>query len=493
MDPAPTFYIERDGAALAYQVVGDGPVDVLYFNELPLHLDLFWTDPHMHHALERDALYSRAIHVQRRGFGLSDQIAYTPTIEQQADDLRAVMDAVGVERAALVGMWGTSAPVAMVAAQSPERVSGLVLYSPVVFGLAALEDRHGWEAADVENVFDGLRRAFAEWGTGRLIGELDPAIDTAFNRRLVGMLERSSATPAAAASYLESLLELDARDVLRSVQVPTRVLWSPTNSLPEAYGRYVASLIPSATFHLLLQTPPGTTLGQSLIPTMEHLEEVATGSSHQAEAERYLGTVLFTDLVSSTELLAAVGDVAYQDLRAAHERQIRLVVEDAGGELISVTGDGTLSVFDGPTKAVRVAEAICRQADEDGISVRCGVHTGEVQRDGRNITGMTVHIGARVGAAAGAGEVMVSRTVHDLVAGSGLGFSSRGEHELKGVPGSWELFVVGPSEEPPDGTLSGGSIQTPMDKVAVQAARRAPGLLRTAMRVANAVERRRAR
>ncbi len=493
MDPAPTHYIDRDGAALAYQVIGDGPVDVLYFNEMPLHLDLFWTDPDMHHALERDALYSRAIHFQRRGFGLSDQITYTPTVEQQADDVRAVMDAVGVERAAMVGMWGTGGPAAMVAAQTPERVSGLVLYSPFGFGLGAIEDRHGWEPAEFEGVMDGLRRAFGDWGSGLLMEALDPVLDTPFNRRLIGMLERSSATPAAAWSYYEWLCELDVRDVLRSVKVPTRVLWSPTNTVPEAYGRYMTELIPGATFHLLPRMPAGASLGQSLIPTMEHLEEVATGNPHQVEAERYLGTVLFTDVVSSTELLARVGDAKYRDLRAGHERQVRLAVEEAGGELVSVTGDGTMSVFDGPTKAVRVAEAICRQAEGDGIAVRCGAHTGEVQRDGRNITGMTVHIGARVGAAAGAGEVLVSRTVHDLVFGSGLSFASRGEHDLKGVPGRWELFAVTHAGEQADSLPRDESMKTSMDKLAIQAARRTPGLSRAALRVANALERRRAR
>jgi class 3 adenylate cyclase len=493
MDPVPTQYVDRDGAALAYQVIGDGPVDVLYFQEISLHLDLFWTDPDMHHALERDTLYARAIHFQRRGFGLSDQIGYVPTVEQQADDVRAIMDAVGVQRATLFGMYGTSAPMAMVAAQSPERVNGLVLFSPFALGVKALEELHGWERADIQNAIDRLRFAYASWGSGRMVEFADPVLDTPFNVRLMALLERSSATPSAARSYFESLLEMDVRDVLRSVQVPTRVVWPPTALLPEAYGRYMAELIPTATFHLLRRTPAGASLGQSLVPTMEHIEEVATGRRHHADADRFLGTALFTDVVSSTELLATVGDAKYQDMRAAHERLVRVTTEESGGRLLSVMGDGTLSVFDGPTTAVRCAESICRDAQANGMPVRCGVHTGEMQRDGMNVTGMTVHIGARVGSAAGPGEVLVSRTVHDLVVGSGLTFASRGEHELKGVQGAWELFALTDAGAQPEDLPEESSMQTPVDKMVLQTARTAPAFVRAAVRLGNAIERRRAR
>ena len=203
--------------------------------------------------------------------------------------------------------------------------------------------------------------------------------------------------------------------------------------------------------------------------------------------------MLFTDVVDSTELLASVGDAAYREMRSSHERLVRLAVDDGGGELVNVSGDGTLSVFDGPTKAVRCAETICRDAAAAGIEVRCGVHTGEIERDGINVTGMTVHIGARVGAAADAGEVLVSRTVHDLVVGSGLTFASRGEHELKGIPGSWELFAVAHAGDQSGSLPVEKSIQTPLDKLALESARRAPAISRAAVRMANALERRRAR
>ena len=224
----------------------------------------------------------------------------------------------------------------------------------------------------------------------------------------------------------------------------------------------------------------------------DHLEEVVTGTTHPTEVDRFLGTVLFTDVVSSTELLEQVGDATYRQMRADHERMVRLDVESSGGRLMTVTGDGTLSVFDSPTKAVRCAEAICRDAEDAGISVRAGIHTGELEHAAMNVTGLTVHIGARVGAAAEPGQVFVSRTVHDLVAGSGLTFASRGEHELKGVSGAWELFAVTHAGEPDD-LPHEESMQTSMDKMVLQTARRAPWLARTAVRLGNARERRRAR
>jgi class 3 adenylate cyclase len=225
----------------------------------------------------------------------------------------------------------------------------------------------------------------------------------------------------------------------------------------------------------------------------DRLEELATGARHSADSDRFLGTVLFTDVVSSTELLERVGDAAYRQLRSNHERSVRLAVETSGGRLITVIGDGTFSVFDSPTKAVRCAAAICRDAEEAGLTVRAGIHTGELEHDALNVTGLTVHIGARVGAAADPGQVLVSRTVRDLVAGSGLTFASRSEQQLKGVSGMWELFAVTHAGEQQEDLPPEDSMQTSMDKLALQAARRTPALTRAALRLGNAIERRRAR
>jgi class 3 adenylate cyclase/pimeloyl-ACP methyl ester carboxylesterase len=493
MEPVPTHYIDRDGAALAYQVVGEGPVDVVSFLEMTFHLDLCWTDPDIHHIFERSAGYSRTVYFQRRGFGLSDRITYTPTLEQQADDVLAIMDAVGMDQATLFGTMGTCGPVALVAARAPERVRALVLLSPFPQGLESTDELHGWTEAELRLMVEGYRHAFANWGSGEIIDLWDPLQATAYNRRLMGLLERSSATPAAAGAHVDWVFQQDIRDVLKSVQVPTRVLRFPTNRVPEAVSRYATELVPNGTLHVLPATPPGASIGQAFVPAVDHIEELATGRARPAGADRFLGTVLFTDVVGSTDLLARVGDARYREMRSAHERTVRLALEREGGDLVNVMGDGTLSVFDGPSKAVRCAEAICRDAASAGIDVRCGVHSGEVERDGSNITGMTVHIGARVGAAAGPGEVLVSRTVHDLVVGSGLSFVSRGNHELKGVPDEWELFVVTQAGAQAGSLPAEKSMQTSMDKMALQTARRAPALSRAAVRMANALERRRAR
>jgi len=492
MDPVPTQYIDRDGAALAYQVVGDGPVDMVHLFDIPQHLDLQWTDPDIHYNFEHISTFARSVVFQRRGFGLSDQVSYVPTLEQQADDILAVMDAVGMRQATLVGWFTTCSAVALVAAANPERVKALVLIDPLAQGSEASGELRGWTDHEARKTTETFRQTVENWGSGGCLELVDPAMATGFNRRLMALLERSSATPKAAQANYEWISQLDIQDILRSVQAPTRVLRGFVSAWPEAAVRYVAELIPSSTYHVLPPTPPGTSLGQSVRPVMDHFEEVATGVSPSIDADRFLGTVLFTDVVSSTELLAKVGDTKYRQLRADHERLVRLAVERAGGDLIAVTGDGTLSVFDGPSAAVRCAETICDDAEEAGIAVRAGIHTGEIEREAMNITGLTVHIGARVGAAADPGQVLVSRTVHDLVAGSGLTFASRGEHELKGIPGGWELFAVTHAGDQQLDLPHEKSMQTSMDKMALQTARKAPGLMRAAVRLGNAIERRRA-
>jgi class 3 adenylate cyclase/pimeloyl-ACP methyl ester carboxylesterase len=493
MDPVPTQYIDRDGAAFAFQIVGDGPVDVVEYLEIPQHLDLAWSNPDLHHFLERGATYSRAVYFQRRGLGLSDQISYVPTLEQQADDVLSVMDAAGMAKATLVGVFSTCAALALVAAKAPERVQGLVFLDPLCGGSQSSGEVGGWSDSERARYFELLRHAYSNWGSGGIVDIWDPVQATPYNRRLMAMLERCSATPSVAYSHYEWLTQLDVQEVFRSVQVPARVLHMPTNPLPESQVQYAADLMPTATFHLLPATLPGSSLGEAMISTLDHVEEVATGTIHSADADRYLGTVLFTDVVSSTELLARVGDATYRKLRSDHERLVRLAVETLGGRVMTVSGDGTLSVFDGPTAAVRCAETICHEAEVAGIAVRAGIHTGELERDVSNVTGLTVHIGARVGAAAEPGQVLVSRTVRDLVAGSGLAFASTGVHDLKGVPGTWELFAVTDAGEQPENVAQEESMQTQMDKMVLQTARTAPAFVRAAVRLGDAIERRRAR
>ena len=370
-----TRYVDREGAALAYQVAGDGPVDVLTFYEFMLHLDLCWMDPDTHHNMQDLARFARSAAVQRRGVGLSDRVDYVPTVEQQADDVLAVMDAIGMQQATLVGILGTCGPVALAAAKAPSRVTGLVLLSPIAQG-PGVADPVGWSEAEASDWMASADHAVAHWGDGALVDLWDPVLASTRNRRLMGLLERSSATPAAARAHYDWLVQIDLQDVFRAVQVPTRVLCTPSSRIPEAAVRHVADLVPDATFHTMPHTSVGASLGQSFAPVAGHVEQLATGSGRPADADRFLGAVLFTDVVSSTELLASLGDAAYRDLRATHERRVRLAVEDAGGSLVNVAGDGTLSVFDGPRDAVRSATRITDEALADGLRVRSGVHFG---------------------------------------------------------------------------------------------------------------------
>jgi pimeloyl-ACP methyl ester carboxylesterase len=321
MDPVPTQYVERDGAALAYQVVGDGPIAVIACMEAVQHLDLTWMDPDQHHNIERCARFAQFVMMQRRGVGLSDRLSYVPTVEQQADDILAVMDAVGIHRATLSALFGTCGGAALLAANAPERVASLVLSNPLAQGVGPDHESHGWSRAEAAAWAEEVRRIVDHWGSGAVIDMWDRSQGTAYNRRIAGMLERSSMTPAAARSYFDWFSQLDIQDVLRSVQVPTRVLYLESGSLPEAAVRYVAELVPGATFHTLPPPPPGSSIGQAFVPVIEHAEEVATGSLHSVDADRFLGTVLFTDVVASTELLADVGDARYQQLRSSHERR----------------------------------------------------------------------------------------------------------------------------------------------------------------------------
>lgn len=493
VEPPRTQYLDRDGSALAYQVIGEGPVNVVAYFEIVQHLDLLWTDPDVHRNYERTAGYAQQVHFQRRGFGLSEQVPYVPTLEQQADDILAVMDAVGMQRATLWGIYTACAPVALVAARAPDRVNGLVLLGLLAQGIESGGELPGWTPEELAAVRQTTDAAVATWGSGASLGAWDPFQVTPSNTRLMAMLERTGATPLAAKAHFDYAANLDISDVLKSVRVPARVVYMPTGVLPEAAVRHAAELLPRGTFQALPPTKRGDSFGRAYIPFFDIVEEVATGMAPSADAGRFLGTVLFTDVVSSTELLADVGDASYRELRADHERMVRLAVETGGGRLVKVLGDGTMSVFESPSKAVRCAERISREAEEAAIVVRCGVHAGEIERDGIDITGLTVHLGARVQSAASPGEILVSRTVHDLTAGSGLTFASRGAHQLKGIPGQWELFALSRAGTQARRLPVEESIETPIDRLALHTARRAPQVLRFAARLGNAIERRRRR
>jgi class 3 adenylate cyclase/pimeloyl-ACP methyl ester carboxylesterase len=487
-------YLDRDGALLAYQVVGTGAADVLWVGEAAQHFDLAWTDPDIHAAYERAAGYSRSAYMQTRGLGLSDPIRYLPTLEQQADDVLAVLDAAGMRRAVLAAQLTTCGAVTLVAAKAPDRVAGLVLLKPLGCGpLAESAAQLGWTPQSAADYAAGWRDVMARWGTGATLEMWDPVLATPYNRRLMALLERCSAKPAFAQTYLDAALSLDYAHLFPAVQAPTRVLYAPTGREPMEVVRQVAELIPNASFHELPPTPPGASIGQTYDFVWRHVREMATGAGESSDSERFLGTVLFTDLVGSTELVARVGDARYRDLRGTHEREVRLHVENRGGRLLNVIGDGTISLFDGPTRAVRAAKEIVRAGEEFGVQVRAGVHTGELEHAGHDVTGLSVHIGARICALAGPGEVLVSSTVRDLVVGSGLALVDRGTHELKGVPGHWGVFALADASELPAELPAEASLETVLDRAALRTARSAPRAMRVALRVGNAMQRRRAR
>lgn len=493
MEPAETRYLQRDGGALAYQVVGDGGADVVWLSEINQHLDMAWTEPQMHQLYSRAAQYSRTVYFQQRGIGLSDPTPAHPTVEEQADDALAVMDAIGMERATLVASFTTAGPAALVAARAPGRVHGLVLISPLVQGLATAVDGvpDGWTRAEMEEFVALWTEVFATWGSGRSAAVSHPSFDTSYNRRLFALLERSSASPARAEAFFKWAVAADARSVLPQVKAPARVLHTPGGTIPEGHVREVAQLLPNATFHELPLPPLGSSIGEYFVPVYEQIATVATGAAPDRVDVR-MGAVVFTDLVASTELLARLGDTAYGELRSAHERRVRVAVDRFGGELQSVTGDGTLSLFASTARALEGALAVVSEEQEHGLSMRVGVHTGEVDQTHLSPTGMTVHVAARLMALAGAGQVLVSQASRDIAADDpDLAFAPAGNHALKGVPGEWDLWSV--TEAAAATVPAVGPQPTAADRVVVATARRAPKVVRAVMRLGNAVQRRRVR
>ncbi|MGW0174237.1 adenylate/guanylate cyclase domain-containing protein [Rhodococcus sp. NPDC003322] len=484
MDPPVTRYVQRDGNALAYQVVGDGPRTVAWFFEVMMHPDLMWTDPHLHYNFERCSTYARSLFFQRRGLGLSDPIDHVPTLEEQADDVLAVLDDAGIARATLVGACSTCGPLALLAARCPDRVTGLVLAEP--WSEALLRDDEGvtdgWTAAQRDRFVGSYRGAYAHWGQGELSALTHPTLDMPHNRRIMALLERCSATPGTAQAHLEWALRADYARVLPSIQCRTEILHQPDSLFARDAVRRVADLTPESRF---LDLPPilaGATLGEALIPVLDRVEELVTGAVRPVDADRFLATVLFTDVVRSTDVLAEIGDTRFAALLTAHDRLVRGEVESGGGRLIGIAGDGTLSVFDGPVAALRCAHRIDSAAADLGLQVRSGINVGAVTRAGPELTGMAVHVGARIAASAHPGEVRCSRLARDLARGSDIEFTDLGQHRLKGVPEQVHVYSATSRDRLPQPPLP--PRPTPADRAVLTMARRVPGVLRGLARLA---------
>jgi len=368
------------------------------------------------------------------------------------------------------------------AAQHPERVDALLLLAPFAQGWlsAPVEELVGWEDAEQVAAYEReWDHTYEHWGSGESVRMSMPALATPRNLRAWGLLERAFASRAMVRTVQEISSRADVRDVLPSVQAPALVVRPAGNPLPEVAMRYVAELLPHASYEELPETD---SVSEFFSTYLRRAEEFIFGATGDVRADRALLTVLFTDIVGSTEQAARLGDARWRELLVAHERMLRREVEAVGGRVVKLIGDGSLSTFDGPARSIRCAERICAAASELDLRIRAGLHTGECEVIDDDVAGMTVHIASRVSAQAGPGEVLVSRTVRDLVAGSGIELQSRGERELKGIPGAWELFAVGSETAPlpaPDQTRE----LRASDRVVLLAARRAPGLLRAASRI----------
>jgi class 3 adenylate cyclase/alpha-beta hydrolase superfamily lysophospholipase len=437
-----THYTRGKDGHVAYQVVGDGPFDLVLNPSWVTNLDAMWEEPTLARFLRRLGAFSRLICFDKRGTGVSDPIplAAIPTLEQWNDDVRAVMDAVGSERAAILGLV-EGGPMAMLfAATYPERTSALVLVETFARLRRDADYPIGYPAAAVPTFMERFEES---WGSGKLVDVIAPSVahDERF-RRWYARFERLSIPRGAATAMYATMFDVDVRHVLPTIRVPTLVLHrSGDRHLRVGHGRYLAEHIPGARYVELPGEDYIFHVGDTE-PMLGEIEEFLTGARSAPESDRVLATVMVTDIVGSTERAAALGDMGWRDLHAAHHEAVRREIERYRGREIDTAGDGFLARFDGPARAVRCACDIGLSVQRLGIDIRAGLHTGEVEYLGERVAGIAVHTAARVAGLARAGEVLVSSTVKDLVAGSGLRWAERGTHALKGVPGEWRLFGV---------------------------------------------------
>jgi class 3 adenylate cyclase len=442
--PPETRYARNGDAHVAYQVIGTGPIDLVVIDQWFSNMEAQWEFAPLARLLERLATFARVIVFDKRGTGISDPIALDGhLLEEWMDDLRAVLDDVGSERTALLCGIGAAYMMLLFAATYPERTTALVGVDPCARISWAPDYPLGWP---LEGLLQDLERLRSSWGPGGgtmtfLAPNLlqDPAVSASFGR-----YERQSASPGAAVAMLRMMYESDVRHVLPAVQVPTLVLQKAEAArIPPAHGRYVAEHIAGAKYGEIPGSENYMWAGDTDLLLAE-IQEFLTGVRPAPDPDRVLATVLFTDIVGSTERAAELGDRRWRDLLERHNALVRRELERFRGREVDTAGDGFLATFDGPARAIRCAIAIGRSVRELGLEVRAGLHTGEIELIGDDVGGLAVHIGARVAALGGPGEVLVSSTVKDLVVGSGIAFEDRGAHTLKGVPGTWQLFTVGP-------------------------------------------------
>ena len=486
-----TRYAKKGDISIAYQVVGDGPIDLVLSSGIVSHMALMWSDPQANAMFRRITSFCRLVMFDKPGTGLSDPVAGPPSAEQRVEDIRVVMDTVGLEHACIWGFSEGGAPSMLFAATYPERCDALVL----------LETGAKWDWApdylaedqvQLDALWELILERFPRWGDGSIAGELwaPSACGVPGALQVFGSAERICASPGMAMAALLATRQVDVRAALPRISTPTLILHRENSIVPVVMSRYLAREIQGSKY-VEFQGQDHLTWVGDWEPMVDEIEEFLTGARHRAHPDRPLATILFTDIVSSTERASELGDERWRALVERHDDVIRTEIERYGGRPIKTLGDGFLAVFEGPAKAIRAARAMGDAVRGLGIEIRAGVHTGECERRGEDLAGIAVNVAARIVSHAGAGEVLVSSTVRELVLGSGIEFVERGTYTLKGVPDEWHLFAVTGdgrtdarpvSEVTPEvAALTPGPMETmrPRDRAMLAAAHRSPGLLRT--------------
>ena len=438
-----TKYAKSGDVHIAYQVFGSGPFDLVLTPGAVSHQDLSWEEPHLVRYFRRLASFCRLIKFDKRGTGLSDRVAGTTTLEERMDDVRAVMDAAGSERAALVGVSEGGPMSILFAATYPDRTSALILNGSMVKALGD-EEIYWRPQASEEQVVEYLDQI--RYDDDAILEQFALMAPSAANDERANdwflRLQRSGASPGAVRALAEMNAQIDVRSVLPSIRVPTLVVQVSGDRITTVEdGRYLSKHISGAKYVELPGEDHMTAFGD-MEAVVGAIEEFLTGVRPAPDPDRVLATVLFTDIVGSTKRAAELGDRRWREVLDEHDQLVRNELARFRGKEIDTAGDGFLATFDGPARGIRCAMTLASDVGTLGLSIRAGLHTGEVELRNEDVGGIAVHIGARVAEEAGPGEVLVSRTVKDLVGGSGIQFEDRGVHALKGVPEQWQLFAV---------------------------------------------------
>jgi class 3 adenylate cyclase len=434
-------YAKSGDLHIAYVVEGDGPIDLVWIPPWISQVEYLWSEPSLERVMARLTQFARVITFDRRGSGLSDPFFGAPTLEEQMDDVLAVMDAAGSESAAICGTLEGGPMAALFAATHPDRTDALVLYATFARATWAPDYDWAWSAEERDRSMEEL---IAHWGEGFVASSVGPSkiSDPGF-MEWAGRLERLAASPSTIRRIFDLIGEFDVRDVLPSIRVPTLVMHRTGDTFIKVeHSRYIASKVPGARYVELEGDENMFALGDSEALIGE-IEEFLTGTRHEREPDRMLATVLFTDICDSTQRAAEMGDRGWRFLLERHDALFRQALERHRGREVKRTGDGFLATFDGPARAIRCAASIAEAMGSLGLQIRAGLHTGELEVMDGDLGGLAVHIASRVMSHAGPNEVLVSGTVKDLVVGSGIEFEERGERELRGVPGEWRLYAVG--------------------------------------------------